>query len=75
MQLRKAIWLMNRKRRSLISSSHIEELKDINLVIDLSSTNNIDIIDKYISKEKMENTYEGFYNIKTIYRLKGDKDA
>lgn len=55
--------------------NHIEELKDINLVIDLSSTNNIDIIDKYISKEKMENTYEGFYNIKTIYRLKGDKDA
>ena len=23
----------------------------------------------------MENTYEGFYNIKTIYRLKGDKEC
>lgn len=55
--------------------NHIDELKDINLVIDLSNTNNINIIDKYINKEKIENTYEGFYNKKTIYKLKGDEDA
>ena len=51
-----------------------EELNILdNLVIDLSYTDNYDIIDKYINNEK-EDGYIGFYDSKTIYRLKGDKN-
>ena len=51
-----------------------EELNILdNLVIDLSYTDNYDIIDKYINNEK-EDGYIGFYDTKTIYRLKGDKN-
>lgn len=51
-----------------------EELNILdNLVIDLSYTDNYDIIDKYINNEK-EDGYIGFYATKTIYRLKGDKN-
>ena len=50
-----------------------EELNILdNLVIDLSYTDNYDIIDKYINNDK-EDGYIGFYDTKTIYRLKGDK--
>ena len=54
--------------------SKIEKLHIIdNLVIDLSHTDNIDIIDKFINNE-IEEGYIGFYNTKTIYKLKGDKN-
>ena len=51
-----------------------EELNILdNLVIDLSYTDNYDIINKYINNDK-EDGYIGFYDTKTIYRLKGDKN-
>lgn len=54
--------------------SKIEKLHIIdNLVIDLSHTDNIDIIDKFINNE-IEEGYIGFYNTKTTYKLKGDKN-
>lgn len=54
--------------------NEIEEIKDIdNLVIDLSYIEDIDVIDKFINNEKEENTYTGFFNKKTIYKLKEDK--
>ena len=40
---------------------------------DLSHTDNIDIIDKFINNE-IEEGYRGFYNTKTTYKLKGDKN-
>lgn len=54
--------------------NYTEKLKDINQIIDLSITKDITIIDKFINKEQMENTYIGFFNTKTIYKLKGDKN-
>ncbi len=54
--------------------NHISLLNDINLVIDLSLQKDINIIDKFINNEKEENTYEGFFNTKTIYKVKGDKN-
>lgn len=44
-----------------------------NLVIDLSYTDNYDIIDRYINND-IDDGYIGFYDTKTIYRLKGDKN-
>jgi len=43
-----------------------------NYVIDLSYSNNTRIIDKFINKEKMDDTYIGFFNKKTIYKLKDE---
>lgn len=45
----------------------------INPVIDLSYTDDISIIDKFVNKENMDNTYTGFFNIETTYKLKNDK--
>lgn len=51
-----------------------EVLGDIdNLVIDLSYTSDSKIIDKFITGEKENNTYTGFFNKKTIYKLKDEK--
>lgn len=44
-----------------------------NLVIDLSYTDDYDIIDRYINND-IDDGYVGFYNTKTIYKLKGDKN-
>ena len=44
-----------------------------NFVIDLSYNNDISVIDKFINNDKMEDTYIGFYDKKTIYKLKDDK--
>lgn len=53
--------------------NEIDKLKPIdNLIIDLSYNDNIDIIDKYQNKEHMTNTYTGFFNKETIYKLKGE---
>lgn len=54
--------------------NHISQLNDINLVIDLSLQDGIDIIDKFINKEEALEDYLGFYNTKTTYKVKGDKN-
>ena len=54
--------------------NEIDKIKDIdNLVIDLSYTDDIAVIDKFINNENMDNTYIGFFNKKTIYKLKDEK--
>lgn len=54
--------------------NEIDKIKDIdNYVIDLSYTDDIEIIDKFINNEKMEDNYIGFFNKKTIYKLKEEK--
>lgn len=52
--------------------NEIDKLSDIDsLIIDLSYNNDINIIDKYLNKEHMDNTYTGFFDKKTIYKLRG----
>ena len=52
--------------------NEIDKLSNIdNLIIDLSYNNDIDIIDKYLNKEHMDNNYTGFFDKKTIYKLRG----
>lgn len=52
----------------------IDKIKSIdNLVIDLSYTDGIDVIDKFINRESIDNTYSGFFDKKTIYKLKDEK--
>ena len=53
--------------------NEIEKLEGINYVIDLSFNDNIDIIDRFINKDKEDDTYTGFFDKETIYKLKGDK--
>jgi len=54
--------------------NELDKLKDIdNLVIDLSYVDDISVIDRFINNEREENTYTGFFNKKTIYKLKEDK--
>lgn len=54
--------------------NEIDKIKSIdNLVIDLSYNEDTTIIDKFINKESMDNTYTGFFDKKTIYKLKEDK--
>lgn len=53
-----------------------EKLKEIdNLVIDLSYTDDISIIDDYLDNKYIGEGYEGFFNTKTIYKVKGDNNA
>lgn len=54
--------------------NEIDKISNIdNLVIDLSYTDDIDIIDRFINGENMDNIYTGFFNKKTIYKLKDEK--
>lgn len=54
--------------------NEIDKIECINnLVIDLSYTDDISIIDKYINNDKIDNTYTGFFDKKTIYKLKDEK--
>lgn len=54
--------------------NEVDKIKDIdNLVIDLSYNDDITIIDKFINNESMDNTYVGFFNKRTIYKLKDEK--
>lgn len=54
--------------------NEIDKIKDIdNLVIDLSYTDDISIVDNYINNIKIDNTYIGFFDKKTVYKLKDDK--
>lgn len=51
-----------------------DKIQDINnLVIDLSYTEDINSIDNHINDEKKDNTYTGFFDKKTIYKLKDEK--
>ena len=43
-----------------------------NFVIDLSYTDDIAVIDKFINNESIDNTYIGFFDKKTIYKLKDE---
>lgn len=45
----------------------------IYLVIDLSFTDDVSIIDKFVNGEEANDTYIGFFNTKTIYKLKEEK--
>ena len=54
--------------------NHLDKLNDINLVIDLSYTDNINIIDDFINKNKIDKEYLGFFNTKTTYKLRGDNN-
>lgn len=55
--------------------NEIDRMDDIdNLIINLSYVDDVSIIDKFINREKMDDTYIGFGNTKTIYKLKGDSD-
>lgn len=54
--------------------NEIDKISDIdNFVIDLSYNDNIDVIDRFIDKGSMDDTYTGFFDKKTIYRLKDEK--
>lgn len=44
-----------------------------NIVIDLSYIDDISIIDKYINKDKEDNTYTGFFDKETIFKLKEEE--
>lgn len=54
--------------------NHKDKLNNINLVIDLSYNNNIDIIDDFINNKKTDKEYLGFFNTKTTYKLRGDNN-
>ena len=54
--------------------NEIDRIRNIdNLVLDLSYTDDVYVIDKFINGDSMDNTYTGFYDKKTIYKLKDDK--
>ena len=54
--------------------NEIDNINDIdNMVIDLSYTDDTLVIDKFINNEKKDDTYIGFYDKKTIYKLKDEK--
>lgn len=55
--------------------NNISKLKNLNLVIDLSYFSDISIIDQFINKEKTTDNYQGFFDTKTIYKLKGDNNG
>lgn len=44
-----------------------------NYVIDLSYTDDLSIIDKFINNEKVDNTYTGFFDRETIFKLKEEE--
>ena len=51
----------------------VDKLGDIFLVIDLSYNDNTGIIDKFINGDKEDNTYTGFFDKETIYKLKEEE--
>ena len=57
---------------NITTRNNIENIKKISLAEYTNIINNdIDIIDKYLNKEHMDNTYTGFFDKKTIYKLRG----
>lgn len=51
--------------------NNIDKINSIdNLVIDLSYDNDIDMVDKFINNENVNDTYTGFFDKKTVYKLK-----
>ena len=54
--------------------NELEKINNIdNLVIDLSYIDDISIIDKYISKDNEDNTYTGFFDKETIFKLREEE--
>lgn len=54
--------------------NELDKIKDIgSFVIDLSYVEGIDIIDKFINREFINDTYLGFFDKRTVYKLKEDK--
>lgn len=55
--------------------NELDNLKILdNLVIDMSYNDNIDIIDDFLNNKKVNNSYKGFYDTKTIYKLRNDNN-
>lgn len=55
--------------------NEVDSLNSIdNLVIDLSHTKSDSVLDNFINNKREDSNYIGFFNTKTIYKLKGDKD-
>lgn len=55
--------------------SEIDKLNELdNLIIDLSYIDDSGVIDNYLSKECFGSDYRGFYDKKTIYKLRGDNN-
>lgn len=54
--------------------NRLDDISDIDyFVINSNMCENIEeIIDKFINREKMDNCYIGFFDTKTIYRVKGE---
>lgn len=48
--------------------------KIINPIIDLSYTSDIEVLDKFINNELANDEYTGFFDKKTIYKLKDDNN-
>ena len=54
--------------------NEVDKIKHIdNLVVDLSYTDDVDVIDKFINNASVDNTYIGFFDKRTIYKLKDEK--
>ena len=54
--------------------NEINSINDIdNYVIDLSYNNDCSVVDMFINGDNVDGTYIGFYDKKTIYKLKEDK--
>ena len=51
--------------------NELDKIKDIDkVVIDLSYIDDISVIDKFMNNEKEDNTYIGFFDKETIFKLK-----
>ena len=53
--------------------NEVDKLGGIYLVIDLSYNNDINVIDKFINNDREDNTYTGFFDKETIYKLKEEE--
>lgn len=54
--------------------NQLDKIKNIsNLVIDLSYVSDISIVDRFINGEDMDECYVGFFDRKTVYKLRDDK--
>ena len=54
--------------------NELDRIKNVdNLVIDLSYVDDINVLDKFINGDIIDNVYTGFFDKKTIYKLKDEK--
>ncbi len=55
--------------------NELEKISNLDyFVIDLSFTEDINIIDDFLNHKKVKDTYIGFFDTKTTYKVKGDKN-